>query len=357
MTDGGTQTGPSPQPVSQSIMVDKGTQTGPPTRDMGTQTEWKQDAGIQTDPETPPRASLMGLPAEIRMQIYQEVLTLKNDNGHPRLRKRGDLEIDEDIPFDHQEYYDNCPSRVAEAQICDNAILRVSRQTHVEAIKLFYRVNRFHYSAYILRLEPRLQYFPRPYILTSNKPFHPSLEWMTNVSVDFAGSEYHGGNEAQIDQHISDHISLISRTCPRLQAFTLHLMWENGRDHIREALRGRSLTAAALAAMPVRNRLSIVATAPRGPVGHLGYADLRHAVAPESCWDSNILEDWPEISITRTCYYDYRGELHRHVLWRWDLHTSRRPPPGLESVEDGSPRVEELAELVGSLCVSMGFSK
>jgi len=67
MRDMGTQTDPSPQPVSQSIMVDKGTQTGPSTRDIGTQTEWKEDAGMPTEPETPSRASLMGLPAELRM--------------------------------------------------------------------------------------------------------------------------------------------------------------------------------------------------------------------------------------------------------------------------------------------------
>jgi len=342
MRDVGTQTDPSPQPVSQSIMVDKGTQTGPPTRDIGTQTEWKEDAGMPTEPETPSRASLMGLPAELRMQIYEQVLTVKNDSGQPRLRERVDLETDEDIAFQNREYSDNYPSRVPEAQRCDNAVLRVSRQTHEEAIQLFYRVNNFHYSTYVLWPEPRLQNFPMPYAVMADKPFHPSLEWMTNLSVDFAGSDHHNDNKAQIDQYMSEHINLIARTCPKLQVFTLHFMWENGRRHIKVALLGRSLTAAALAAMKVRDLLSIVATAPLGPVGHLGYADLRHAVAPERCWDSRTLEDWPEISITRGCYEGYRGMLHRHVLWRWDLHTSRRPRPCSETLEDRSLRVEEL---------------
>ncbi len=224
MRDGGSQTGFIPQPEVQCIMVDKGTQKGPPTRDIGTQTEWIQDAGMQTEPETPLRASFMGLPAEIRMQIYEQALTVECENSQPRLRDRADLEIDEDVPFQYQEYYDNRPPRSAEPHIADNAILRVSRQTHNEAIELFYYLNKFHYSVLFLKPQPHLGRYPMPYDLLASAPFHLCIEWMTDVSIDYAGSDQHGHGQERIDEEIADHVKLISKKCPKLRVFTMHLL-------------------------------------------------------------------------------------------------------------------------------------
>ncbi len=339
-SDMGTQTGPTIKAKNQKPMVDKGTQTGPPTRDMVTQTEWVEDASTQTDPETPARASLMGLPAELRKQIFEEALTVYRDDHQPRLREREFLEIPKGMSPDARDFYD-MPSGPFEIRICEIALMLVSHQAHTEAVEVFYRVNKFHYTVYFTRFIFYFNWCPRACKRPDEFPFHSQLEWMRDLSIDVMGTNLHP--HTKIDSHIASHIELISATCPNLRKFTLHLLWENGREHTQEALRGQSFTADALAVMKVRDRISIIGTAPLRPVGHLGYADLRTAVAPEDCWDSSVLDDWPEISIQNQFYKGYRDGIERGtVAWRWDLDSSRRPRREAGTVEDGSARVEDV---------------
>ena len=173
----------------------------------------------------------------------------------------------------------------------------MSRKIRYETIELFYRFNKFHYLVYFTRPEIRHNWCPYPCRMPFDAPFHPQLEWMTDLSIDIIGSVPHRRDKQSIDEDIAGYVILISATCFKLQYFTLHFTWESGREYIAETLRGQSLMATALGAMPVRDRMSIVATAPPGPVGHLGFADLRNAVAPESCWDSTPLDNWHEISM------------------------------------------------------------
>ena len=305
----GTQTGPSVQHIERCIMIDKATQTGPPTRDVATQTEWIKDAGTQTDPETPPRASLMGLPTEIRQQVFEQALTVDREYHQTRLRGWQELSMVRTMLNEYRELYENMPSGPSADAIhyADNSLLRVNRKISEEAIELFYRVNKFHYAVYFTLPKVRWNWCPLAYQLPFDDPCHPHLDWMTDLSISFIGCSQHSDNGQIIDEDIAGHVRLISKTCSKLKRFTLHFMWEGGRKCITDALRGQSLTAEALAAMSVRDRLSIIATAPLGPVGHLEFADVRNAVAPESCWNSTVLDDWPEISMQGQYYEGYRN--------------------------------------------------
>ena len=276
------------------------------------------------------------------MQIFEEALRAYQDDHQCCLRDREDLEVPEQVPWYLRDDWENRPSGPSEVRICDNALLRVSHQVHHEAFDIFYRVNKFHYSVYYLRPSQRHNWCPFPYERLPYILVHPHLEWMTDVSIDIIGSNQHDSGK-MIDLNTAGHIKLISMCCGKLKTFTLHLLWQGGCEYIQAVLTGQSMTADALAVMKVRDRISIIGTAPLGPIGHLGYVDLRTAVAPEDCWDSSVLDDWPEISIQSRPYEGYRDGIERGIVaWRWDLDCSRRPHREAGAKDDGSPQVNEV---------------
>ena len=314
-------------------MIEKGTQTGPPTRDMATQTDWIEDAGTQTDPIPPSHASLMGLPTELRLQICELALIAYRDGHCPRLRKRDDLEFDEDNPWHENSIYQNVPPRVKEAHIANAALLRINRQLNREVTEVFYAGNKFHYSILLLRAEPNWstgEYIPEAYMVRYDTPVYDvGMEDMTDLSVDYVGKGQCRSEKAVIDEDLAGHINLIASTCPRLRFFTVHLVWERCSTHIHQALTGTSKTATALAAIAVRDRLSIVALKIKQEIaGLVEYTDLLNAIAPESCWEARATGTWPEISLSEV-YIDGLKSIDEEPwgreIWRWDLDTSRRP--------------------------------
>ena len=76
---------------------------------------------MQTDPEPPSGASLMGLPTELWQQIFEEALTATQDNHQPRLRGREDLDQYKIMPLAFRDMFENQPSGPSDVQIVDNA--------------------------------------------------------------------------------------------------------------------------------------------------------------------------------------------------------------------------------------------
>ena len=202
-------------------------------------------ASMEAATEAPPPqrrkpASLMDLPAELRVMIYEYALPSRTS-----LSIRTDL-AGEKISSD--------PSHCSRfTHLNKNALLRANRTIHNEALKIYYKNNHFHRSVDAL-MPP------------STTPFSPYMHLMQHITIDFNFNivhHQHAWDPAHIDSTISSQLQTIAANCHQAQIFELQLIssptdWQWDVEIQGAILNSPSipLVLAAVAAK-VRHRVSI----------------------------------------------------------------------------------------------------
>ena len=302
-----------------------------------TQPGWSKVDANETDSTSPPRASLMGLPSELRIQTWEFALAVYRDDHQPRLRIRQDVELAKTTLSESEtalsELTEHELKCVEEALIVDVALLCVSRQLNAETTKIFYRVNKFHYSICFHRYTsdhtgPFLQVFVLGHDSTAqlrrgSTVFDIGMKDMSDLRIDYMPKGLHNVGRAGMDWDLAGHISLIARTCTKLRSLTVHLFVNNNNTCIIRVLSEPCNTATALAAVSIRDCFSIVAFSSLWDGDRTMYEILRAAIAPDSCWTERMVEDWPDVG----CIGRYAMGIHQfegQEQWTWDLETSKR---------------------------------
>lgn len=209
---------------------------------------------------------LMGIPIDIRLVIYEYIFATSFKTG---LRPLVDLEPENQRPvsvfrsgkFDRMENLD---------------ILLTCPQLYIEASRIFYGQDYFHFS--ILRIAKP------PYL-------HP---WMQHISVGY--TTFFLASLAKIDDvdsHIGQQIGKVMDCCPRLQIFSLHLLGSLSHKAMLDEILPNGPTAKALAILAKRvGKLAIITTGNKSIM-----EEVLLSIAPCEAWLTKTLKKWP-VAIT-----------------------------------------------------------
>ena len=163
----------------------------------------------KVDPEA---KDFFSLPLELRNQIYLNLLVSPHRLRSPQEFRRRQI----------QKHNQGGNRKAQATQIFQTtAILATCSTINNEAVPVFYKHNRFHYSIPLHRIPfSRLQ--------------TPYLEHMQHLSIDFAHTwpssftSFDSYRPGRVDSIIANHISGISAKCPSLCSFTLHILADPG---------------------------------------------------------------------------------------------------------------------------------